>query len=144
MTDSMEMIARRLAEKEYKLTPQRRVIVKVFQRNPDRHLSAEDVYSLVKTTEPDIGMATIYRTLDLLSELAVLQRMDFGDGRSRYELNKSEDAHHHHHLICVRCGQVMEFEDDLLDSLEHAIEKKSRFQIVNHQLKFYGYCDKCR
>ncbi|ADG82186.1 ferric uptake regulator, Fur family [Thermincola ferriacetica] len=143
MTHTMEDIAKKLAEKDYKLTPQRKTIVEVFRANPDRHLSAEDVYGIVKATDPEIGMATIYRTLDLLYELDVLQRMDFGDGRSRYELAQNE-VHHHHHLICTRCGRVLEFEDDLLESLEEAIARKSNFKITDHHLKFYGYCEKCR
>lgn len=142
-TGQMESIAKKMADKDYKLTPQRKKIVKVFQDNPNRHLSAEDVFGIVKEIYPEIGLATIYRTLDLLSELEVLQRMDFGDGRSRYELNDGS-VHHHHHLICIKCGKVLEFEDDLLESLEEAIAQKGNFKIIDHHLKFYGYCEECR
>ena len=73
----------------------------------------------------------------------MLKKINFGDGRSRYEFC-NEDDHHHHHLICLNCDQVFEFEDDLLESLETIIHKKSDFKIVDHQLKFYGYCSQCQ
>lgn len=143
MDHSLESVKKKLYDKEYKLTPQRKIVLEAFYDNLNKHLSAEDVYGMVKQNHPEIGLATVYRTLDLFAELDILQKMDFGDGRARYEFYESE-VHHHHHLICTKCGAVAEFEDDLLDSLESAIEKKSGFQIVDHQLKFYGYCSKCR
>jgi len=78
-----------------------------------------------------------------LAELEILQKNDFGDGRSRFEFTRKDDEHHHHHLICVRCGNVLEFDDDLLESLEEVIEGKSRFKVLDHDLKFYGYCQTC-
>lgn len=143
MTININDVKNILRAKEYKLTPQRQIIMQAFLDIGDSHLSAEDVYNIVKKHHPDIGLATVYRTLDLLSDLEVLTKMDFGDGRSRYELNAG-DTHQHHHLICLGCGIVTEFEDDLLDSLEAAIAEKSKFQIVDHQLKFYGYCSDCQ
>jgi Fur family ferric uptake transcriptional regulator len=143
MAQKLEWIFRKLHDREYKITPQRRVILKAIMENPSHHLSAEDIYNLVKTTNPEIGLATIYRTLELLADLDILQKMNFNDGRSRYEFN-NQDEHHHHHLICLRCGSVTEFEDDLLETLETAIAKKSGFEIIDHQLKIYGHCKKCR
>lgn len=143
MTLNINHVKSILRAKEYKLTPQRQIIMQAFLDIDDKHLSAEDVYNIVKKQHPDIGLATVYRTLDLLSELEVLTKMDFGDGRSRYELNEG-DVHQHHHLICLGCGTVKEFEDDLLDALEEIIAVKSKFNIVDHQLKFYGYCRACQ
>lgn len=143
MKHTLETVKKKLYEKEYKLTPQRRIVLEIFMENPEKHLSAEDVYGMVKKTNPEIGLATVYRTLDLFADLDILQKMDFGDGRARYEFYESE-VHHHHHLICMRCGSVAEFEDDLLEALETTIQKKNRFEIVDHQLKFYGYCKKCK
>lgn len=133
----------RLHAKDYKLTPQREVILRAFVEQGKGHLSAEDVYNLVKVKNPDIGLATVYRTLDLLAELDILQKMDFGDGRSRYEMCGMEE-HHHHHLICLNCHQVAEFDDDLLETLEAVIVRKSGFKIVDHDLKFYGLCKECQ
>lgn len=146
MAEQLEMfthICERLRNHSYKLTPQRQTILKAFLKNVDKHLSAEDIYMLVKNQYPEIGLATVYRTLDILAELGILQKNDFGDGRSRYEFSR-HDEHHHHHLICLHCGNVSEFDDDLLESLETIINKKSQFKVVDHDLKFYGYCKKCQ
>jgi len=141
---TFDAICTKLAEKDYKVTPQRKIILKAFLDNVDSHLSAEDVYGIVKVQHPEIGLATVYRTLELLADLGILQKMNFGDGRSRFEFSETDDHHHHHHLICINCGQVTEFEDDLLESLETMIGRKSGFKIIDHQLKFYGFCQKCQ
>lgn len=133
----------RLLEKGHKLTPQRWAIISIFLMNKGRHLSADDVYSTLKETYPNNGIATVYRTLELLEEIDVLNKIDFGDGRARYELTDDE-AHHHHHLICTSCGKIIEFEDDLLDSLEAAMERKTGFKIRDHVAKFYGLCADCQ
>jgi Fe2+/Zn2+ uptake regulation proteins len=110
----------------------------------DCHLSAEELYILVKKQNPEIGLATVYRTLDILAEIGVLLKNDFGDGRTRYEFSRKDEQHHHHHLICLECGNVSEFDDDLLESLETVIMKRNKFKVKDHDLKFYGYCNKCK
>lgn len=137
----LEEIMARLQKHDYKLTPQRQLVVQALLRSSGEHLSAEEVYNMVKRESPDIGLATVYRTLDILSELGILHKMDFGDGRARFEF--AEEAHHHHHLICVSCGTVAEFGEDLLDSLEDEVERRTGFRVTDHQLKFYGYCRSC-
>ncbi|SFL81712.1 Fur family transcriptional regulator [Pelosinus propionicus] len=144
MAIDMMDIRQKFQEKQYKLTPQRRIILEAFVDHQDEHLSAEDVHTIVRQHSSEIGLATVYRTLELFSELDVLQKMDFGDGRSRYEINEKTTPHHHHHLICLSCNKVKEFEDDLLETLETVISRKSNFTIVDHQVKFYGYCDECQ
>jgi Fur family transcriptional regulator, ferric uptake regulator len=131
-------------DRQYKFTSQRQTILRAFTEHHDRHLSAEDVYNIVREQSPELGLATVYRTLELLSELDILQQLDFGDGRHRYEINETGRPHHHHHLICLDCGLVKEFGDDLLETLENAVSQKSKFKIVDHQLKFYGYCQACQ
>ena len=134
----------KLYERGYKMTPQRKQILQIFVEHPE-HLSAEDVYNILREQDSEIGLATVYRALDLLSELGILVKIDFGDGCARYELNTADpNVHHHHHLICVKCKKVIEFEDDLLDDLESTISKKSGFQILNHEVKFFGYCKDCQ
>lgn len=142
--EAMEKLKERIKNKKYKLTTQRQTILQAFLDADENHLCAEDVYILVKKVAPEIGLATIYRTLDLFTELDLLKRLDFGDGRNRYELNDEGLAHFHHHLICTRCGAVKEFEDDLLETLETIIEKKLNFKTLDHQLKVYGYCSDCQ
>lgn len=137
----LEEIMARLQKNDYKLTPQRQLVVQALLRSSGEHLSAEEVYNIVKKESPEIGLATVYRTLDLLSDLGILRKMDFGDGRARFEF--ADDTHQHHHLICLSCGTVAEFGEDLLDSLEDEVERRTGFQITDHQLKFYGYCRAC-
>lgn len=132
-----------LAASEYRLTPQRELVLEVFAENADRHLSAEEIFDLVRLKNPDVGLATVYRTLELLSDLKIVQGMDFGDGCLRYEMAR-HDKHHHHHLICVECGRVAEVGTDLLERLEEEVEAKHDFRIVDHQVKFYGVCADCR
>ena len=134
----------KLYERGYKMTPQRKQILQIFVEHPE-HLSAEDVYNILREQDSEIGLATVYRALDLLSELGILVKIDFGDGCARYELNTADpNVHHHHHLICVKCKKVIEVEEDLLDDLEATISKKSGFQILNHEVKFFGYCKDCQ
>ena len=140
----MRTLREKIKEHKYKFTTQRQDILKVFVESDENHMSAEDVYNAVKVIQPDIGLATVYRTLDLFVELGLLKKLDFGDGRSRYELFDDNMPHVHHHLICLGCGTIKEFEYDMLDPLEQIIEEEERFQIVDHVLKFYGYCRKCR
>lgn len=140
---TFESICSLLRNRSYKLTPQRQTILQTFLEHVDRHLSAEEVYMLVKNQNPEIGLATVYRTLDILAEIGILLKNDFGDGRSRYEFSRKDEHHHHHHLICLGCGNVSEFDDDLLESLEAVIIKRNHFKIMDHDLKFYGYCSEC-
>jgi len=133
-----------LREKEYKLTPQRKIIIQAFFDNMEKHLSAEDVFNIVSQDHPEIGLATVYRTLDLLAELGILKKMNFGDNKFRYEFCPEKDNHHHHHLICLNCNKVIEFEDDLLESLEALIAKRIGFHVVDHQLKVFGFCKNCK
>ncbi len=129
----------------YKLTPQRRLVLEVLTENESDHLSAEEVFNLSRKRDGDIGIATIYRTLDLLEEVGIVHKCDFGDGRSRYELSlESQDEHYHHHLVCLECRKILEVEEDLLNQLEALIVDKMDFRIVDHRVQFYGICRECR
>lgn len=144
MESLFDKLRTKLKEKGYKLTTQRRVIYDIFIENQGSHLSPEEVYEMVKDKYPEIGLATVYRTLQLLEELDVIYRLNFNDGCNRYELNSNSNDHQHHHLICVECGKVLEVEIDLLDNLEDKIEKEGEFKIVDHNVKFFGYCKECQ
>ncbi|AOT72861.1 Fur family transcriptional regulator [Geosporobacter ferrireducens] len=144
MTEIMESLKDQLKEKGYKLTPQRRATLDTIIENQGKHLSTEEIYDMVKEKCPEIGLATVYRTLQLLDELDVISKINFDDGCSRYELNTHQDDHQHHHLICLKCGNVIEVEVDLMDALEDEIEKNYDFEISDHKVKFFGYCSKCK
>lgn len=132
-----------LKQKGYKLTLQRRAILDIIVKSEGKHLTAEELYDEVKKECPEIGLATVYRTLQLLEEMKILSKLDIGDGSSRYELIHEDENHQHHHLICNNCGKVIEVKGDLLESLEHNIEEKYDFKVLNHSVKFYGLCSEC-
>lgn len=143
--DKVKILEERFRENDLKLTPQRRAILDVLIDNPSKHLNPEDIYELVKRKYPDIGLATIYRTVQLFDDFGVVKKLNFGDGCYRYELSEdNEHQHHHHHLICLKCGKVFEFEDDLLDNLEQKIKENNNFSVEDHVVKFYGYCENCQ
>lgn len=131
--------------RDHRLTPQRRMILDVFLSRDDQHLSADEIHNLIRQQEGEIGIATVYRNLDLMAELGLLNKINFGDGRSRYELAQSHlDHHQHHHLVCLCCQEIFEVKDDLLTHLEEQIKKEHNFAIVDHNVQFYGYCAVCQ
>ena len=144
-TFTMDDLRARLSERQHKMTPQRQIVLQIYLDHPGEHLSAEDVHDILRTEKAEIGLATVYRTLELLSDLGILQKMEFGDGCSRYEVNDTDPTrHHHHHLICTKCGKVEEFDEDLLETLEADIERKTGFRTLDHQVKFFGICKECQ
>ncbi|CAM4274187.1 Fur family transcriptional regulator [Paenibacillus phoenicis] len=144
MEAKIEKIKQQLQSHGYKLTPQREATVRVLLENEDDHLSAEDVFMLVKDKAPEIGLATVYRTLELLSELHVVEKINFGDGVARYDLRTDTTKHHHHHLICVQCGAMDEIREDWLGPLEERLEKEFNFTVLDHRLDFQGICYRCK
>lgn len=142
--EDIDKLKENLKHQGYKLTPQRRAVLDVVIYNEGKHLSTEEIYDIVKKGCPEIGLATVYRTLLLFEKIGTITRVNFGDGCNRYELVHKYEDHHHHHLICLGCNSVEEVEDDLLEELEANIRTKHNFEIVNHNVKFYGYCAKCR
>lgn len=139
----MNELKENLKQKGYKLTPQRRSIVDIIIEKEGEHLTAEEIYDEVKKICPEIGLATVYRTVLLLEEVGVICKLDLSDGCSRYELVHSSEEHMHHHLVCNHCKGVFEVQDDLLEDLEGKIEKSYGFKILDHSVKFYGICSKC-
>lgn len=144
MEHRIERIKKQLHSHSYKLTPQREATVRVLLEREEDHLSAEDVYLLVKEKAPEIGLATVYRTLELLSELKIVDKINFGDGVSRYDLRKEGAKHFHHHLVCIECGSVEEIENDLLEDVEKIVQRDWGFQVQDHRLTFHGVCKQCQ
>ena len=144
MEERIERIKKQLHSSSYKLTPQREATVRVLLEHEEDHLSAEDVYLLVKEKSPEIGLATVYRTLELLTELKIVDKINFGDGVSRYDLRQEGAAHFHHHLVCRECGAVDEIQEDLLGDVEVIVEKRWHFKIKDHRLTFHGICHRCQ
>jgi Fur family ferric uptake transcriptional regulator len=141
--EEIERLKGNLKEKGYKLTPQRRSIIDSIIKNEGNHLTTEEIYDLVKIECPEIGLATVYRTVQLLEDIGVVCKLELNDGCNRYELIHEDENHHHHHLICTNCGKVIEVQGDLLEGLETEIQKTYDFEVKNHSLKFYGFCKEC-
>ncbi len=134
----------KLKDEGYKLTPQRRAILDTIIENQGKHLNTEEIYNLVKEKCPEIGLATVYRTLQLLDDMSMISGLNIDDGCMRYELNSNENEHQHHHLICEVCNDIIEVELDLLGYLEKEIEKEYNFIIKDRKVKFFGICSKCQ
>ena len=141
-----EEFKKRLKEKGLKVTNQRLVVLEALETSSNQHLTAEQIFDLVKADNPEIGLATVYRTIQVLLELHLIDRVNFDDGSERYEIVRTGTTgarHHHHHLICINCGKVFEFEEDMLEGLETEIEKETGFRVIDHEVKLYGYCKEC-
>lgn len=133
----------------YRITLGRQTILDVLSK-ADKHMSAEDIYMKVHPKYPNIGLTTIYRTLDILANLGLVFKFDFGDGRARYELAQGpEVTSHHHHLVCTGCNRVIDYtefideEIELLNQTEKGLSRKYNFKITNHLIQFYGLCKNC-
>lgn len=141
-----ELLKARLKEKGLKVTNQRLMVLSVLEQNSGRHMTAEDIYELVSEDYPEIGLATVYRTLQLLWDMQLVDRLNLDDGCVRYEIGhllKGDAKHNNHHLICRECNRVIPFGDDLLDDLERHIEEATGFHVLDHELKFFGLCREC-
>ena len=134
----------------YRITVPRQMIIDLLGRT-NEHLSAEDIYLKLHNMNPNIGLTTVYRTLELLVHMGIVLKFDFGDGRARFELTeKTKGMKHHHHLVCTQCGRIIDYADfideeiELLSRTEKGLSKKFNFEITNHLIQFYGLCDRCQ
>ncbi len=135
-----------LREKGLKVTWQRLLVLKVLSASPQKHFTAEEIYETGKADDPRIGLATVYRTVQLLAELHMIHRVNLDDGFVRYEIGDmcaGTPKHRHHHLICLKCGKVLSFEEDYLEELEKKITETTGFQVADHEVKLYGMCKEC-
>lgn len=129
----MTTLEKRCAEAGLRMTGQRKVILQVLGESPD-HPSVEDVYERARKVDDSISIATVYRTLGLLDELDLVIRHEFQEGYSRYELNWD----HHHHLIDLETGKVVEFQSAELEALKEKIALELGYELVDHRLELYG------
>lgn len=121
-------------ERGLRITDQRRIIARVLSESSD-HPDVEKLYARAVLLDPGISIATVYRTVRLFEEAGILDRHDFGDGRSRYEA--SPEAHHDH-MIDVETGKVIEFVDPELEALQRRIAERLGFRLVDHRMELYG------
>jgi len=140
---------RRFRENVCRWTAPRESVLDLLSRTAG-HLSAKEIYASLYKTYPGLGLTTVYRTLELLHSLGIVQRVSAGDGQSRYELKSTIPEDHHHHLICTRCGKIVDYRDfvkeelELVNKTERALSKRYDFEIRDHNIEFLGLCKECR
>jgi Fur family ferric uptake transcriptional regulator len=131
-------LARYLEEHSLKHTKQREAILDVFL-SVTGHITGEEIYRKVRDLHPGIGYTTVYRTMKLLCEAGLAHEHNF-DGTARYEI-----AHEHHdHLVCTRCGKIVEFECEMIESAQEKIASEYGFRVLRHRHELYGHCSDCQ
>ena len=131
----------RLRQRGFKITPQRRVILKAIA-GVSEHMTPAEIYERVCRDDPGIGLVTVYRTLEILAGLGLLCEMHAGGNCRSYLMRRPDE--HHHHLICSDCGTVVDFINCDLGSLENRLSQDNNFEINGHILEFIGRCRECR
>jgi len=134
MPSQPSRIERLCQEQGMKMTGQRRVIARVLSAARD-HPDVEELHVRAVADDPNISIATVYRTVRLFEETGILERLDFGDGRARYE---EAGGDHHDHLIDVHCGRVIEFHNSAIEALQEKIAAEHGYRLVGHKLELYG------
>lgn len=132
-------LAARLKVAGYKLTAPRQAVVQVLEQKGE-HLSPNEVLTLGQQIYPKLSRATVYRTLDLLTDLGLIRPIYLHDTRQRYVTVQGG----HHHLVCIDCGTAFEFERCDVDRLVMTLSERFRFEIHSHLLEFYGLCESCK
>jgi len=131
-----------LKRNNLKYTMQREAILKTLYDHPD-HFTPENLYVLVKKNYPELntGITTVYRTLNLLEDNHIATSISFGSAGKKFELGNKP---HHDHLICEKCGDIVEFENQEIEKLQEKIAKMHDFKLTNHLMQLYGICKKCQ
>ena len=130
-----------LERRNLKLTRQREAVInEVF--SDQGHFEADEIVHHLRSSKPRVSRATVYRTLELLQECQLVEKLDFGTSQSYYE--HVQVGEHHDHLICNRCGNVIEFHNERLEALQREICDNFGFQDTHHSLRIFGICSKCR
>ncbi len=138
----LEELKKVLKKKNLKFTRQREVILKVIY-NSSGHHSPEEILTLVKKEFPNenIGIATIYRNLAFFEEEGLVESISFGKDGKKYEIGH---RHHHDHLVCIECGKIIEFIDDIIEKRQEEVAKEYNFKMVDHIMKIEGICQECQ
>ncbi|SFV71859.1 Ferric uptake regulation protein FUR [hydrothermal vent metagenome] len=125
-----------------KYTKQRELILEIIYNN-EGHFTPEDIYNLIKESYPDVklGIATVYRTLTLLEDANIVSSISFGAQGKKYEFGLKD---HHDHLVCLECGAIEEFIDEIIEKQQEIIAKKFNFKMTNHIMKITGICSACQ
>ncbi len=139
--DRDEVLSRYMAKHGLKSTRQRSLIVDTFFEM-DGHHTVEDLWGKVRERDSKVSVATVYRTMKLLSECGLAHPRNFGDGQTRYEAAVGRG--HHDHLICTRCGNIVEFEEERIEQLQEIVARQHGFSVISHKMELYGLCPNCQ
>jgi Fur family transcriptional regulator, ferric uptake regulator len=132
-----------LNDRGWRLTPQREIILKIFQDNAEgHHLSAEDLHDELQQMGHNISLSTIYRTVKLMARMGILRELELAEGHKHYEIN--QPLHHHHHLLCVRCNRTIEFKNESIIKIGEKASKKEGFHLLDCQLTIHAICPACQ
>jgi Fur family ferric uptake transcriptional regulator len=143
LDDILHSCYQELEKGHYRLTPQREAVLLTLYRERDGHLTSYELFNKAKKIYPELGLATVYRTLDLFLEMGLLREVQFDKGLTQYELRDHQDGHHHH-LVCKGCGHPQEIDGIFPKKLLDLITEETGFLITDYCCQFYGYCEKCR
>ncbi|KAB7627902.1 ferric iron uptake transcriptional regulator [Alkalilimnicola sp. S0819] len=135
------MESRELKQAGLKVTLPRMKILELLRQTESRHLSAEDVYKGLLEAGEDIGLATVYRVLTQFETAGLVRRHYFEGNQSMFELDEGD---HHDHLVCVQCGRIEEFYDEMIEKRQEEAARQRGFEITDHSLNLYGRCAECR
>ena len=129
---------RALSSAGLRMTRQRALILEIIRRG---HLDADEVYRQAKEKQPRFSLSTVYRTLRMLKEQGLVDELHFGEAHHHYEVKPSAE---HHHLVCLGCGKIVEFECKLSQRMKQGIARKQGFEVTGVEVSMTGYCSKCR
>jgi len=133
--------SQQLKDAGLKITTPRLKVLQILEQSAKHHLSAEDVYKALLDMGEDVGLATVYRVLGQFEGAGLVNRHNFEGGYSVYELSQDD---HHDHLVCVKCGRVEEFIDDVIEQRQQQIAERAKFKMTDHALNIYGLCVECQ
>ena len=138
--DAVTRLSSHVATRGLRHSRQRDIVTEAFYEL-EGHVSVEAVLERAREKDPRVGVATVYRTMKLLGECGLAVARRFGDGATLYE--RGVDQGHHDHLICRRCGCIVEFENDQIESLQEQVARRHGFEVESHKLELYGRCAAC-
>ena len=134
-----EALTRYLEDHHLKHTKQREAILEAFLETTG-HVTSEDLYQRIRGKHPNIGFTTVYRTMKLLCEAGLANERHFDGGVTRYEIQHE----HHDHLVCTKCGKIIEFECSMIESAQDEIAQRYGFRLLRHRHELYGHCSACQ
>jgi Fur family transcriptional regulator, ferric uptake regulator len=140
MANELQIFREYIKKNGLKDTPQREEILNYLLR-AEKHLTPEEIFQSLRQMDPKLGRATVFRTLKLLEDSGLASRVTFADGRQKYE--SIHDRPHHDHMICVQCGEALEFSSPAVERIQDQIAKKNGFKILWHRHEVFGRCRRC-